>query len=109
MNLEKRLVADLQVTVVAGVGWTKATSRVGLGAALEVWVAAGLFGGDASSWIVDEKSVKEIQSVIIQVGDERRVLTNPLWERALVVWKGCHSWPLLLSRGSEKPIASLVI
>lgn len=61
-----RLVTDLQVTiVVAGVSWTKATSRIGLGAALKVWVATGLLGGDASSWIVDEESVEEIQSVVI--------------------------------------------
>lgn len=91
------------------VAGTDGAARVVRAAVLEVWVHAGLLGGQSVSRIVFEKSLQECQAILLQARDDRSIGTLPLGEGRLVIGERGDAGPFHFIRGAEDTMRDICI
>jgi hypothetical protein len=69
----------------------------------------GLFGGQPSRGIVNQKLFEQVQTIIVEGRDECcRRIAHPFGERGLEVWEGCDSRPVVFGGRTEDAFYVLV-
>lgn len=95
------------VPVGLGVRRAHTATRVGRAAFLEVGVHASLLGGDATSGIVDQHVLEEVESLLVEVRAEGyRLVADPFGERGLKVGEAglvLNARPFGFSGGTQQP------
>lgn len=79
-------------------------ARVVRAAVLEVWMHAGLLGGQSVSRIVFEKSLQQCQAVLLQARDDGSIGALPLGESGLVIGERGDAGPFHFIGGAEDTI-----
>jgi hypothetical protein len=73
--------------------------------ACKVWVNDRLLCGNATSWVVNEQVVEQVEADVIEGGDNGcDVGAVPLGERGLEVGEGGDAGPVLFARGAEDAV-----
>ena len=83
------------------VAGTDGAARVVRAAVLEVWVHAGLLGGQAVSRIIFEKSLQQCQAILLQARDNGSIGAFPLGEGGLVIGERGDAGPFHFIGGAE--------
>lgn len=90
--------------MIAIAGGADGAARVVRAAVLEVWVHAGLLGGQSVSRIVFEKSLQQCQAILLQARDNGSIGALPLGECGLVIGERGDTGPVHFVRGAENTI-----
>lgn len=88
---------------------TDGAARVVRAAVLEVWVHAGLLGGQSMSRIVFEKSLQQCQTILLQARDDGSIGALPLGEGGLVIGERGDAGPFHFIRGAEDTMGGICI